>query len=99
MPPGGWGLYIANGELTLLPVRPNPASDQVEIVYETIEPGHTTMVVKNVLGQTIETILDEESVPGRAILRHDVRGLAAGTYFYVLETPTGRRVESVVVIK
>jgi hypothetical protein len=79
--------------MTLLAPRPNPTNGPTEIIYETIEPGITRLMMVNMLGQQMVTLIDAEVQPGRYSLRFDPEGVASGAYFLVLETPTGRLVQ------
>jgi hypothetical protein len=94
-PNGGWQLYIPDGQLTLLPPQPNPVANtsEVELVYETIEPGRTELYIVDMLGRRATTIVDAELTPTRYSTRIDVRDLASGTYFIILQTPTERLVQ------
>jgi hypothetical protein len=91
LPQGGWKLYLPDGRLSLLEPRPNPTAGPTVIIYEVIEPGHTQLYLVNMLGQRMATLVDAEiTVPNRYNLVFDPSGTAAGAYFLVLETPTGR---------
>jgi hypothetical protein len=91
IPQGGWKLYLPDGRLSLLEPRPNPTAGPTVIIYEVIEPGHTQLYLVNMLGQRMATLVDAEiTVPDRYNLIFDPSGTAAGPYFLVLETPTGR---------
>jgi hypothetical protein len=89
-PLGGWRLYVPDGRLTLLPPRPNPTSGPTEVIYETIESGRTRLYLVNLLGERLQPLVDAEVSAGRYQLLFDPAGYAAGNYFLVLETPTGR---------
>jgi hypothetical protein len=94
-PQGGWKLYLPDGRLSLLPVIPNPSTGPVTIIFETIESGRTQLYIVDVIGRRVITLVDMEMDRGRHELdpKFDVSVLAAGNYFLVLETPTGRIVQ------
>jgi photosystem II stability/assembly factor-like uncharacterized protein len=55
---------------------------------ENLESGvsKTTLVVYDVLGRQVATLVDEVKAPGTYVVRLDGSGLASGTYFYRLTT-------------
>ena len=85
---GGTRLFLNNGTLTLSQNDPNPFNGETEIVYQTIESGPARLVIRNVLGQPIAVLADNNTTAGRHIVRFDASGLPSGTYYYVLQTPT-----------
>ncbi|MEP7220001.1 MAG: T9SS type A sorting domain-containing protein, partial [Bacteroidota bacterium] len=82
-----------------LHVFPNPTSNGAEIAIDLIETGHTRVTVINVLGQDVATLFDGDLVPGGTIIPFPTRGLAPGSYYVMLSTPTIRRVERVEILK
>ena len=81
-------LFDTEGRLALKPARPNPAVDEAEIEYETIEPGPTRLYLTDLLGRRVAVMVEGDIAPGRYVSRVDLSGLNAGIYFYVLETPS-----------
>jgi hypothetical protein len=90
MPQGGWKLYLPEGRFSLAVPKPNPAVGMMEVTYETIESGRTQLYLVDMLGRRVTTILDAEVTADKYTLRVDASGLASGSYFLVLQTPTGR---------
>ena len=80
----------------LRPVRPNPTGGLVTIDYELIEGGQTAMAIVDERGSAM-TIFSGLMVPGAYRLEYDTRGLSSGRYWVVLQTPTARLVEGLVV--
>ncbi len=77
---------------------PNPASGNVEFGVSLIEPGKTELVIINAFGEEVARVFDREMAAGQYPVRFDCSGLAQGTYFCVLRTPTAsitRRLEVV----
>ncbi|MDB5035255.1 MAG: 5-nucleotidase [Chlorobi bacterium] len=87
---GGQRLINADGNLTLKAAYPNPAGAVADIEYEVVEYGRTELYVTDLLGRRVALLVDAELVPGGYIVRFDTRELNSGTYFYTLQTPTGR---------
>ncbi len=75
----------------------DPALGTDEIEYEVTEQGPARLVVTDVTGRLMTTVVDGEAAPGRYRVRLDLTTLPAGTYLYVLQTPTralGRRMRA-----
>lgn len=66
----------------------DPAHGSKEIDYEVTERGWTHLLVTDTAGHTVATLVDGEKLPGRYCVKLDVSMLSAGTYLYVLQTPT-----------
>jgi hypothetical protein len=58
------------------------------IRYELIESGPTSLIVSDILGRRIATLVDETKDAGVYEARFDAAQLASGVYFSVLRTPT-----------
>jgi hypothetical protein len=89
----------SSGPLAGLPVdfglqqnRPNPFRGRTEIHFQLPRSSRVRLVIHNVLGQQVRTLVDEElpagfhSIPWQG---RDDRGsrVASGVYFYSLQTP------------
>jgi len=92
-------LTVAPTVLTLGPPRPNPARGPTTIPFELPRRSRTTLVVYDVAGRVVRTLLDEETGPGRDARLWDGRGpvgqtVSPGVYFVRLtvgeETATRR---------
>jgi len=86
-------LFDPSGGTGGLKIRPNPAGEEMEIEVGTPETGHTRLVVVDLLGREVMSLLDAETAAGERTVRANVRGLAEGSYYLLLTTPTTRRVE------
>ncbi len=87
---GGRRLVDASGNAAIKSVRPNPAHAVSEIEYEVNEHGRTQLVIVDLLGQPVATLVNGDLQPGRYLVQFDASKLASGTYFCVLQTPTLR---------
>jgi hypothetical protein len=85
---GGTRLFNPEGKVTMSVARPNPTSKNIQIDYELIEPGPTTLVIYNLLGREVLRLVDGDQKPGTYTIDADVSMLPAGTYVYSLRTPT-----------
>ncbi len=85
---GGTRLFTATGRVNLFQNRPNPFNAMTVIDYEVIEIGHTRLVVMDMYGRTVATLVDEAIQPGRYAVSFDASTLPSGTYMTILQTPT-----------
>jgi hypothetical protein len=63
------------------------------------EEGFVTLIVYDILGRKIATILNEEINPGYYELAFNGSNLSSGTYFYKLSTPNYSETKSMVLLK
>ncbi len=75
--------------LLLRPNRPNPFSSETQIEFELPRASHARLVVHDVAGRTVRTLLDGELGGGRHSVRWDAkdgagRAVASGVYFVKL---------------
>jgi hypothetical protein len=72
---------------------PNPAKDEITFRFSVLQPGHTTLTITNVIGQTVATVVDQYFGDSREYsVRFPIANLPNGTYYYTLTT--GPRVET-----
>ncbi|MCS6989339.1 MAG: choice-of-anchor J domain-containing protein [Chloroherpetonaceae bacterium] len=60
---------------------PNPFNPSTIIQYDVAKAGRVTIEVFNVLGQKVETLVDEVKAAGRYSVAFNAKNLASGTYF------------------
>ncbi|MBC8144670.1 MAG: T9SS type A sorting domain-containing protein [bacterium] len=63
------------------------------LVFEIIEPGMTTLALYDVLGKRVFDIVSKDLPAGQYPIELDAGAIAGGTYFLVLDTPSGRIVK------
>jgi hypothetical protein len=68
----------------LMPNYPNPFNPSTAIGYAIPEDGQVTLSVYNVLGQEIQTLVDDYQSAGTYTVMWDGRDLTSGIYFYTL---------------
>jgi hypothetical protein len=84
----GTRLFLHTGQLRLEQSFPNPASDKIEIEYETIEIGRHKLYITDVFGNIVEMVFEGDTKPKADVASVSTINFAQGVYFYVLETPT-----------
>jgi hypothetical protein len=65
---------------------PNPFNPSTEIRFSLPVNGKVSLVVYNILGQEIATLLNEVKSAGNYSVRFDATSVPSGTYFYRLES-------------
>ena len=63
---------------------PNPVKNETEIQFSIPQAGHVQLILKNLLGAEIKTLIDDNAPAGQHTVKLDARGLASGIYFYQL---------------
>ncbi len=85
---GGTRLFSEDGRVLLSAARPNPVHDFGTLDYSLVEPGSTQLLIRDMLGRTVSTILNGEGVAGDYHAVIDAANLPNGMYDVVLRTPT-----------
>jgi len=67
---------------------PNPFNPSTKITFAIQERSNVQLVVYNVLGQAVSTLVDAEMAPGTYEARFDASNYASGIYFYRLVANT-----------
>ena len=78
---------------------PNPVAEQATLVFSLPFPGQTRVSIFDVLGRKQQSLINAHLSAGTNQVLVDVSTLAAGTYFYVIETPNDTIHESFIVLK
>lgn len=63
---------------------PNPFNPSTTIRYELPKAAYVTLLIYSVLGQTVETLVDEEQSAGFYQVKVEASRLSSGVYFYRL---------------
>ena len=70
------------GSFTLEQNYPNPFNPKTSIMYSVEHAGKVELALYNVVGQKVQTLLNETKEPGEYTLELNAGDLASGVYFY-----------------
>ena len=81
---------VENGEIpktfVLSQNYPNPFNPKTTINFQLNQPGMVNLVIYDLLGSKVETLVDEMKTPGSHAAAWNARDFASGVYFYRIET-------------
>jgi hypothetical protein len=83
----------------LLQNYPNPFNPTTTINYQLPQAGFVTLKVYDVLGNEIETLVNEEKPAGTYKLTWDAENLPGGVYFYRIRTESYTKTRKMVLLK
>ncbi len=86
-------------DVTLDQGYPNPAQQEVSIPFSIARAMHVKLTLYNSLGKQVAVLINEVRPAGRHVKSYTVSGLAAGTYYYRLQTDTEELGGQLVVLK
>ena len=82
-----------SGEVSAIPDEynlyqnfPNPFNPTTRINYDLPEEGNVSLIIYDMLGNEVRTLVSENQPAGRYSVRFDATGLGSGIYFYRLVT-------------
>jgi hypothetical protein len=78
---------------------PNPFNPLTTIKYQISVPGQVELSIYNVLGEKIQTLLNQRHHAGTHTVRFNSNGLATGIYFYRIKTNSGTRLRKMHIVK
>ena len=78
---------------------PNPFNPTTTISYEIPLRTYVRLLVFNVLGQRVETLVNREQAPGRYTVQFNSVKLASGVYFYRIRAGTFVETKKLMVLK
>jgi hypothetical protein len=87
------------GSFTLRQNYPNPFNPATTISYEISTTSQVSVVVFDLLGRRVQTLVDEVQRAGSYGVRFDATGLASGVYFYELKAGSFVQTRNMVLIK
>jgi photosystem II stability/assembly factor-like uncharacterized protein len=106
------GVYIANSsdlsavKLASLPLiyslrqnYPNPFNSTTSVQYSVPSAGHVILKVYTVLGQEVQTLVEEQKSPGNYEAKFDGGTLVSGIYFYRLQAGSFSQTRKLVLLK
>ncbi|MBX2822611.1 MAG: ThuA domain-containing protein [Rhodothermaceae bacterium] len=86
-------------EPTISSMYPNPVQDRATLIFSLPLPGQGRVEVYDLLGRKRKTLINGNLSAGINRVEFDVTDLAAGTYFYVVESSNNTLHDSFVVLK
>lgn len=78
---------------------PNPFNPQTEISFTLPTSSHISLVIFDVLGKQIDTIVEGVQPAGKHTFTWDAGEVPSGVYLYRLETPLGFSTRTMVLVK
>jgi hypothetical protein len=87
------------GEFNLLQNHPNPFNPVTNIQFSIPVTIDAKLMIYNILGKEIETLIDEKLVPGSYHVKWNGSHLSSGIYFYRLEAGTFQKTRKFVLQK
>jgi hypothetical protein len=86
-------------EYALYQNYPNPFNPSTTIEFDIPEKTNVKIIIYDILGREIETLIDKELEPGKYKLNFTSTNLPSGVYFYTLKTPKFTKTNKMLLIK
>jgi hypothetical protein len=83
----------------LLQNYPNPFNPSTKITFKLEQSGLTTLSIYNLLGQKVETLVNEDLPVGTHQVTFDASKLSSGVYFYKIEAGKYSSVKKMMLLK
>ena len=78
---------------------PNPFNPVTNIKFGVPESGNVRLVVYDILGREVTTLMNEHKNPGTYVVKFDASQLASGIYFYSLQTERVTETKRMLLVK
>jgi hypothetical protein len=78
---------------------PNPFNPSTTIKYQINELSHVLIIVYDVLGNEVATLVNEEKYAGHYKLEFNATGLQSGVYFYKLQAGNFIQTKKMILMK
>ena len=92
------GTILAN-DFKLYQNYPNPFNPSTIIAYQLAAPSYITLKVYDIIGNEIETLVDEEKPAGTYQVNWNAVNLPSGIYFYQLKTSSNIQTRKMILLK
>ena len=86
-------------QVSLLPAYPNPFNPRTTIRYQLSEQTNVSLVVVNMIGQEVTSLVNTQQQPGEYAISWDASDLASGIYFIKLVTENQTSLQKLMLIK
>jgi hypothetical protein len=86
-------------EYALYQNYPNPFNPSTTIEFDIPERTNVKLIIYDILGREIETLIDKELEPGKYKFNFNATNLPTGVYFYTLKTPKFIKTNKMLLIK
>ena len=90
---------VVPNSFSLFQNYPNPFNPTTKIRYQVQSRGHVALLIYNVLGQIVETLVNEEKPAGTYELTWNAEKLSSGIYFYRLQTSKFTETKKMILLK
>ena len=78
---------------------PNPFNPSTSISYQLPRQSYVTLIIYNILGREIATLVDEMKQPGKYFVQWNASDIPTGVYFYRLVTGNYVQTKKLVLMK
>jgi ligand-binding sensor domain-containing protein len=78
---------------------PNPFNPTTTIEFDIPERTNVKLIIYNILGRKVETLIDKELEPGKYKLNFTATNLPSGVYFYTLKTTKSIQTKKMLLVK
>jgi hypothetical protein len=78
---------------------PNPFNPSTKIRYDIPQRSYVTLKVYDVLGNKIETLVNDEKQIGTYTIKFDASSLPSGIYLYQLQTPSFAQTKKMILLR
>ncbi len=78
---------------------PNPFNPSTTIKYELPSSGDVSLIIYNVLGQKVKTLVDKFQSEGEHSVKFDGSNLTSGIYFYELKSKDNTEIKKLILLK
>ncbi|MBW7842466.1 MAG: T9SS type A sorting domain-containing protein [Ignavibacterium sp.] len=78
---------------------PNPFNPSTKIKYSVPQSGLVSIVIYDLTGQKVATVVDEVKQPGNYEIEFNAAGLSSGVYFYKMTTNSFSQIKKMSILK
>lgn len=86
-------------KFSILNIYPNPFNLNTTMQFKVVTDGHTTLLVYDITGRLVETIINEKLMAGDHYYKWDASALSSGIYFIHINLPTGNDTHKITYLK